>query len=185
MYVNVKLIKKQKPDSDPDSPYGNWEKGGNPFDGGNCKHLAHPPFTFENIQFEPGEIKAIGYIKDKPVASDLVYTPEKHDHLHISVDSKGKKLVADGADIVFVNVNLVDKNGTVEVFDNDTQIKLDILGNAIIVGPTISKVRGGIASFLIRSKEIPGSIRLRASVINSKQTFTADFQFHSVKELNK
>ncbi|HUZ59187.1 MAG TPA: DUF4982 domain-containing protein [Hanamia sp.] len=181
LYVNGKLIKKQKPDNGPDSPYGDWGKGGNPFDGGNCNNLEHPPFTFENIQFEPGEIKAIGYIKEKPVASDIVHTPEKPARLQILVSFMGKALVADGADVVFINVSLVDKNGTVEVLDNDTQIKLGISGNAIIVNPTISKVRGGIASFLIRSTEIPGLIQLKASAINSKQSFTTDFQFHSVK----
>jgi len=181
LYVNGKLIKKQKPDNGPDSPYGDWEKGGNPFDGGNCNNLEHPPFTFENIQFEPGELKAIGYIKDKSVASDIVHTPEKPDGLHILVSFMGKPLVADGADVAFVNVNLVDKNGTVAVLDNDTQIKVDISGNAILVSPSVSTVRGGIASFLIRSKEIPGLISLQASVINSKQSFTTDFQFHSVK----
>ncbi|MEO9210689.1 MAG: DUF4982 domain-containing protein, partial [Ginsengibacter sp.] len=181
LYVNGKLIKKQKPDNGPGSPYGDWEKGGNPFDGGNGRNLAHAPFTFENIQWEPGEIKAIGYIKDKSIASDIVHTPEKPDRLHISVSFMGKPLVADDADVVFVNVNLVDKNGTVEVLDNNTQIKLDISGNAIMVSPAINKVRGGIASFLIRSKEIPGLIQIKASLINNKQSFTTNYQFHSVE----
>ncbi|MEO9021472.1 MAG: glycoside hydrolase family 2 TIM barrel-domain containing protein [Ginsengibacter sp.] len=182
LYVNGKLVKKQKPDNGPDSNYGDWEKSGNPFDGGNCRNLAHSPFTFENIQWKPGEIKAIGYIKDRPVAYDIVHTPEKPYGLHINVNSEGKPLVADDADVVFVNVNLIDKNGTVEVLDNGTQIKLDISGNAVMVSPAISKVRGGIASFLIRSTEIPGLIRLKASVVNSKQSFTTNFQFHSVED---
>ncbi len=181
LYVNGKLIKKQKPDDGPDTPYGDWEKGGNPFDGGNCRHLSHPPFTFENIRFEPGEIKAVGFIKNQVVATDIVRTPKKADNLQISVGFQGKQLIADDADVVFVYVTITDKNGTPNVLDNNTQIQLNVSGPAIIVSPEISKVRGGIASFLIRSKGVPGLIKIKADAINDRLRLTANFKFSSIK----
>lgn len=182
LFVNNKLIKKQRPDHGPDSPYGDWEKGGNPFDGGNCTHLTHPPFTFENIKFEKGAVKAIGYIKGKRVATDIRSTPGKPESLLITINVAGKLLVADGADAAFVHVSVVDKNGTVEVLDNDTKIQLEASGPTIIISPSVAKVRGGIASFVIRAKEIPGEIRLNAHTPGNGLIFKATCKFNSIKE---
>jgi len=181
LYINNKLIKKQKPDNGPDSPYGDWGKGGNPFDGGNSRHLQHPPFTFTHINFEKGELKAEGFIKNKVVAKDIRRTPEETDSLHLRVNFVGKPLKADGSDVVFVYASLADKNGTVSVLDNSTQIQLEVLGAATIVSPAISKVRGGIASFLIRANDLPGIIQLKASANGSNQ-LNAAMEFNSVKE---
>lgn len=67
--VNGKIVGKQKPEKGPSTPYSadekGWETGGNPFDGGNCENLTHPPFTFNNNQWVEGSVKAIGYIKGK------------------------------------------------------------------------------------------------------------------------
>jgi beta-galactosidase len=180
LYINNKLIKKQKPDNGPDSPYGDWEKGGNSFDGGNSRHLQHPPFTFTDIKFEKGELKAVGYIRNKVADSTVRRTPEQPDSLHIEVNFVGKPLISDGADVVFVYVSVTDKNGTVNVLDNSTQVQLEVSGAATIVSPAISKVRGGIASFLIRSKDAHGLILLKGSTTNSKVLKTS-FQFYSKK----
>lgn len=182
LYVNRRLIKKQKPDAGADSPYGDWEKGGNPFDGGNCRHLTHPPFTFENIKFEKGAVKAIGYIKGKAVAADKRATPGKPEGLHITVNLAGKPLVADGADVAFVYVSVVDKDGTVEVLNNDMKIQLEVAGPAIIVSPAVAQVRGGIASFLIRAEESPGTIRLNAHSPDSSLVSKVADKFNSIRE---
>jgi beta-galactosidase len=181
LYVNNKLIKKQKPDNGPDSPYGDWEKGGNPFDAGNSRHLQHPPFTFTGIRFEKGELKAEGYIKNKVMTQDIRRTPDQPDSLHIEVNFAGKPLKADGADVVFVYASVIDKNGTVNILDNSTQIQLEVSGAATIVSPAMIKVRGGIASFLIRANDLAGIIQLKAHANGSNQ-LNAVMEFNPVKE---
>jgi beta-galactosidase len=180
LYVNGRLVGKQKPDNGPDSPYGNWDKGGNPFDGGNCKHLNHPPFTFKNIRFEKGEIKAIGFIRGYAVDTAIRRTPLKPRRLDIQISFAGKPLVANGSDVVFVYVSLIDKNGTVEVQDNDSIVQLNISGPAQIISPAITKVRAGIASFMIRADESPGKITLMARTNRADQLFRAVHMFSSV-----
>jgi beta-galactosidase len=161
--VNGKFVGEQFPDNGPDTYYGVPEKGGNPFDGGNCRHLDHPPFTFSNIVFEPGELRAEGYIKDVKVAEQIVRTPEKPTALKMEADLSGKPLKADGTDALFVHASLTDKNGTVSCLDNTTEVEFFVTGDAIIVGPSIIKARGGIASALIQSNSLkPGEIKVLA-----------------------
>ena len=141
------------------------EKGGNQFDGGNCRNLKHPPFTFNNIVFNPGILTAEGYIRGIKVAEQTVRTPEKPATIKIEVDLSGKPLKADGADAVFVHGLISDKNGTVCCLDNTTQVEFHVTGNAQLIGPTVVKCRGGIASILIQSNSLhPGKIQISAKV---------------------
>jgi len=161
--VNSKIVGEQSPDNGPDTFYGVADKGGNPFDGGNCRHLNHPPFTFNNIVFEPGELKAEGYINGKKVAEQIVRTPEKPVALKMEADFSGKPLKADGADVLFVHAALTDKNGTITCLDNTSEVEFFVIGDAEIVGPSVVKARGGIASVLVKSSSLkPGQIKVSA-----------------------
>ena len=107
----AQLFKRQRPDAGPDTPYGKKkvdladtngtrydDSGGYMFDGGNAKHLAHPPFTFPAVPYAPGTLKAVGYLGGKPVATDAVRTPEAPRSLRLAFDTARHPLVADGAD---------------------------------------------------------------------------------------
>ncbi|UKJ07492.1 glycoside hydrolase family 2 protein [Solitalea lacus] len=163
LYLNGKLISKQKPDSGKDTPYGDFYKGGNPFDGGNCIHLDHPPFTFNKVNWQPGELKAVGYIKGKKVTSSKVITPSAPNKLSLTADTKGLGLVADGADAIFIHAEIQDVSGSIVLLDNETEVDFTVEGNGVIVSPKIVKVRGGIASILIRSTEQTGPIVIKAT----------------------
>ena len=168
LYINNELIKKQKPDSGPDTNYGDWEKGGNPFDGGNCTHLEHPPYTFSDINWEAGEIKAIGYINGKKVAEQIVKTPLVATKLKLVADIQGQPLTADGADAIFVHAQITDSNGTIMCLDNKTEVQFSISGDGKIIGPDTVTVRGGIASILVRADSKPGSIIINSKAIKLK-----------------
>jgi beta-galactosidase len=177
IYINGKLIKKQLPDAGPDTDYGDYDKGGNSFDGGDGKNLNHPPFTFNNVRWQPGTLKAVGFIKGRAVAQDLVNSPLSPNRITLSADTVGIPLTANGVDAIFVHAGLVDQNGTVMCLDNQSLITFNISGPGIIIGPEIIKTRGGIATVLVRANSTPGKIVLTASskgmakkylIINSK-----------------
>lgn len=152
--VNGKIISKQQCDHGPDSDYGDgkdsWYKGGNTFDSGNVKNLENPPFTFKNINWEKGSIKAIGYINGKPVATHIVFTPMEPSSLSISYFESGK--VATVQDVLIVYVKIKDVNGTLCVNDS-SRITLKVIDGGKIVGPTTVNAEAGIASFIIKTQD--------------------------------
>lgn len=163
LYINGKFIKKQHPDSGPDTDYGDFEKGGNAFDGGNCTNLTHPPFTFKNINWESGDVKAIGFINGKKVTEQTVKTPLVKTQIKLVADTQGQPLLADGADAIFVHAQITDKNGTVMCLDNETKVHFSISNNGKIIGPATVTVRGGIASILVRANNKTSLITITAN----------------------
>jgi len=147
--VNDEIVGKQGPDSGPNTPYGVPSAGGHPFGGGNCRSLRHPPFTFGDVPFAPGELKAEGYIGGIMVAEGVVRTPGKPLFLEMWADLRGRPVQAGGVDHVFVHAALVDGNGTVSCLDNDTEVEFSVRGEAGIAGPSVVRARGGIASILL------------------------------------
>ena len=110
--VNGEVIATQTPDNGPDRPYGtDLTKGGIPFTGGDAQHLSSPPFTFKEVAFTPGMIKAVAYENGKVVATDRVYTPGTPVGIKLSADCQGVPLKAEGADAVFVRATLLDSTG--------------------------------------------------------------------------
>jgi len=153
LIINGQEVARQKPDNGPDSEYGPkelWTKGGHPFDGGNCRHLNHPPFTFNHIQYQPGEIKAVGYINKRPVCSFSVRTPTKPSALEISYFESGQP--ASINDLLIVYVKVVDEKGTLCVSDS-SKITLAVEQGGEIIGPSSINAEAGIASFLVRTNE--------------------------------
>ncbi|WP_353329658.1 glycoside hydrolase family 2 protein [Bacteroides sedimenti] len=168
--VNNRIVAEQLPDNGPDTFYGVPDKGGKPFDGGNCSHLKHPAFTFNNIAFEKGELKAEGYINGSKVSEQIVRTPEKPVRIKLEADLSGKPLSADGADAVFVHASIIDQYGTVSCLDNTTKVEFSVNGDANIVGSSIVQTRGGIASILLQSTSLKsGKITIFAKVRGLKE----------------
>ncbi len=123
--INGEVFATQKPDSGPDTKYSDWDAniaatvgqrydatGGNPFDGGNARNLDRPPFTFFDVPYRAGVVEATGYIGGIPVAKHGVRTPETPEKLSVEFDTQGVGLCADGADAIFVRINVIDKFGT-------------------------------------------------------------------------
>jgi beta-galactosidase len=127
-----------------------WYKGGNPFDGGNCKQLNNPPFTFKNIVWKKGDIVAVGYINGHEECRHSVTTPDKPAKLEISYFEKGKPAATN--DMLIVYVSIKDKNGTLCISDT-SKVSLIVENGGEVVGPAEINAEAGIASFLVRTGE--------------------------------
>lgn len=184
LLLNGREIRRQKPDSGPDVPFGDdtgfdqtyWmHEAGMPKDkrvrdvnlsiygGGNCRALRHPPFTFDDVDFEPGELKAVAYLDGQPVAETVRRTPGPAVAVQLNVDLSGRDFTASGSDLVFVHAAIVDAAGTT-VPDATHSVHFDVDGPAQLIGDNPRAAEAGIASILLRSTTRPGEVRLRASV---------------------
>lgn len=164
LYINGLEVARRKADNGPDTPYGNdWDRGGDPFDGGNAKALSSPPFTFDNIAFEAGELKAVGYVNGKQAATFSVLTPGKPYKIILYADTQGVPMKADGADAVFIRAGIVDEHNN-PVYTAENEIQFSITGNAKLIGEPAIKAEAGIGSILLQSNSNkPGKIEIKAT----------------------
>ncbi len=130
LYLNNKLIARQKPDSN--------EISGN---------LSHPPFTFSIGEFKAGTLKAIGYNGGKVIKESVVRTPQRATSLKCWIDESGRKV--ERGDILFLYIAAVDRNGTIcPDFVDDIAVKCD--SNVEILNTDGIATEAGIATALIK-----------------------------------
>lgn len=132
--------------------------------------------VFWRLAFEPGVLKAVSRKNGQVVLTKEVRTAESPAQIVLLPDRQTIK--ADGADLSFVTVKVVDKNGTL-VPAADDLIKFAVTGPGSIVGVDngnqIShesfkakqrKAFHGMALAIIQTKQKPGRIVLKASSAN-------------------
>ena len=91
---------------------------------------------WNNVKYEPGEIKVVVYDKDgKQVGTKTVRTAGKASAISLTGDLGAdiKPLKADGDDMTFITVNVVDKDGNL-CPDADNQISVSVTGAATFKG---------------------------------------------------
>lgn len=183
LYVGGHELRRQRPDNGPDRAFGDgsgfdlnyWQhQSGTPpdqrastvrqpvYDGGNARALRHPPFTFKDVPFVAGELKAVAYIGGRVVSSHARRTPGVAVALALDVDLQGKDLAGDGSDLVFVHASIVDVNGSV-VPTATASVHFAVDGQADLIGDNPRVAEAGIASILLRSRKPGGVIQLRAT----------------------
>lgn len=64
---------------------------------------------WDDIRYEPGELKAIAYKKGEKWAEEVVQTTDVAESLRLETDRK--KIATDGNDLAFVTVKVTDRNG--------------------------------------------------------------------------
>ena len=143
LLLNEKLVASQQPDS-----------------GSVAKSLLHPPFTFVNVPWQPGELKAIGYLDGKAAVSQTRRTPGEATAIEITFDLEGDAM-ANGEDMFFAYAKIVDQNGTL-VPDANNQISFQVSGSGFLFSPAIVGAEAGIATALIRTTTQPGQIVIKA-----------------------
>ncbi len=168
LLINNKPIARQTADLGLDTRYSNHDRydirtsGGNSWDGGNCRNMAFPPFTFPDIKWEKGEITARGYQGKEVVARSTRRTPLAEKALDLSFSLNNRDLTADGADTIFVHARVVDENKTLLPDDNRI-IRFKVKGPGKIIGPDAIKAEAGIATILLQAERIAGVIQIEAS----------------------
>ena len=111
-------------------------------------NVSHPAFKFSGVSFEAGELTAVGYIDGAKAARTTRRTPGAAAKLILTPDYT--MLIADGADITSVTIELTDENGTrLPYADNEVTISVD--GPAEFIGENPIALEGGRAAFLLRS----------------------------------
>ncbi len=123
-------------------------------------HLLHPPFTFKNVSWRQGELRAIGFLDGKEVAQFIRRTPQKAQAIQLRFEINYQPK-ADGEDLFFVYANIVDQNGTI-VPSFSGWIDFKVEGAAKLVSPNRVQAEAGIASAIIRVSQQPKKITVKA-----------------------
>lgn len=161
LYLNGKLLARQKPDEGPETAYGkDLESGGDPFNGGNANYLPHPPFTFKNISFVPGTLKAVGFINGREAASDRATTAGRAAKMQLVIAENGRPVQKGVDDNVFVYVKIADAAGNV-VPEAANTVTLKLQGAALLESPATVNAEAGIATFIVRTHQA-SSLRITA-----------------------
>ena len=145
LYLNDILVAKQKP-----------------LINENSDKLKHPPFVFKMDKFIPGTLRADGFINGKKAVSNLVKTPESATKIELAYDISATPINADSPDMIFVYAKIVDANGTlVPTATNEVSFSLSE-GNAELIGENPVKAEAGIATIILKTKNLKSPIKLLA-----------------------
>ncbi len=173
LLLNGVSIARRTPDCGPDTPYSTANlnaketaatssldaSGGNPFDGGNASFWPHPPFSFPDIAFAPGELAAVGYCSGREVVRESIYTGGPAAKLCLTLREDG--VPAGINDLLFAEVHLLDAANH-PASGGEAAVTLTAAGTAEIIGPAEKQTEAGIVSFLIRTGE-SGKVTLCAA----------------------
>ncbi len=127
-----------------------------------------------DTKYEPGTVKVVAYDKDgKAVAEKEIHTAGKAHHIVLTADRENYK--ADGKDLAFVRVSVVDKDGNL-VPDAENDIRFSVSGagsyHASANGNSAStesfqaphmKAFHGELTTIVRTDTKPGNITLKAT----------------------
>jgi hypothetical protein len=131
-------------------------------------------FTFDNVQWQDGELKAVGYdAAGRQVCETTLATAGKPAALRLTRIEAPQALRADGADLALLQVEVVDAKGRRNPVALDT-VHFDLQGPAewrggIAQGPNNHvlardlPVEGGVNRVFVRSTTQPGKITVRAA----------------------
>lgn len=127
-----------------------------------------------DTKYEPGALKVVAYDKDgNAVAEQTVHTAGKPHRIELSADRN--RLAADGKDLAFITVRVVDKNGNL-CPDDTRKIKFKVKGNGTFraaangnsaslesfQAPEMSLFSGQLTA-IVQTAETPGIIYFEAS----------------------
>jgi len=131
LHLNGQLVERRRPDSSRFST-----------------HLKHAPFTFNVAQFQPGTLKATGYIADHAVATDERQTPGEISQMSLAFDLGDRPFAASGKDLAFCHATVKDANGTpIEL--NNVPVYFGTSGQLKLVQDTPAAIEAGIATALV------------------------------------
>ncbi len=142
LQINGDIIARKKPDNDVYST-----------------NLPHPPFTFIAPEYNPGILKATGYLNEEKAVETEQITPQKPVKIKLDIDYSGKELKAD--DVVFIYALITDRNGTV-IPDDNRPVTFKAEGDCVLIGQNPIEAEAGIASVLLKTGHNPVTIKINA-----------------------
>ena len=111
-------------------------------------HLPHPLFRFKlGDAYQPGKVEALANRHGEVVAREELRSPQPAEKLQIATDDAS--IVADGADATRVVVYAVDRNGTVNPYE-DRRINIKVQ-NGILLGMPTAHLEGGRIAFYVQA----------------------------------
>lgn len=126
-----------------------------------------------NMPYQPGTLKAVGVEDDREVEEKVLVTAGKPAKIRLTADRK--TLTANGQDLSFVTVEVVDKDGRV-VPGAENRLTFEVKGAGVIAAVGNANLRDtdsyvgnqrnawkGRAMVILKSARKNGSIRLKAS----------------------
>jgi beta-galactosidase len=123
-------------------------------------HLRHPPFVWDEVVYHPGTLLAVGkkgsvtvrhHVRSAGPPRTILLKPDK------------KSLVADGADVVFIQADVVDSAGTV-VPTAQNWIAFSATGPGHLLGGAMEiDAISGIVAINLQSTGEAGQINVKAS----------------------
>lgn len=126
-----------------------------------------------DVPYQPGTITAVAYKNGKKAASKTITTAGKP--AKILLDSDRQLLNADGYDLSFITVSIVDQNGNFCPLA-DNLVNVSVTGNGVLeaVGNGNSaslesfkedfiKTFNGKAMLIVKSTEVPGDIKVKVT----------------------
>lgn len=126
-----------------------------------------------NMPYQPGTLKAVGVEDDREVEEKVLVTAGRPAKIRLTADRK--TLTANGQDLSFVTVEVVDKDGRV-VPGAENRLTFDVKGAGVIAAVGNANLRDtdsyvgnqrnawkGRAMVILKSARKNGSIRLKAS----------------------
>ena len=126
------------------------------------------------LMWMPGTLKVVAYDKDgNAVAEEEVHTAGKPHHIELTADRD--RLKADGKDLSFINVRVVDKNGNL-CPDATHKVKFNVRGSGSYRAPSslesfqapqMSLFKGQLTA-VVQTEETPGVIVFEASASGVK-----------------
>ena len=149
LYLNEVLVAKQKP-----------------LINENSDQLKHPPFVFIMDKFIPGTLRAEGFINGQKVVSNVVKTPESPSKIELVYDISSQPINPDFADMIFVYAKITDANGTtIPTATNEVTFSLTE-GNGELIGENPVKAEAGIATIILKTKNLKTPIKVMANAEN-------------------
>ncbi|MGQ7944978.1 sugar-binding domain-containing protein [Flavobacterium sp. WC2509] len=131
-------------------------------------------FSFDNVQFKAGSIKAVGYDKTgKKVCEDVIKTAGKPVAVKLTSIQRPGGAVADGSDVVIVQVEVVDDKGNrcptaLDMINFDVQGQGTFIGGIAqgpdnYIGSKNLPVECGVNRILVRATDKQGEIKIKAT----------------------
>ena len=143
-------------------------------------NLKHPPFTFKLNEFEPGELRAVGFIDGKKVTEMYRNTPKEAKTIVIKTDDRTQYYEDELYDLIFVEAMVTDTKIN-RIPNYAEEVKFVVSEGVEVVGDPIVRCEAGIASTLIkvhkRTKEWTINVQSEDLKMEVSKTFTDEKKY--------